>query len=110
MNISDRGLTSLAKAFGELDMGTETEIQLGIITPLSLAGKLPFPGGFLDTLLDKIQKDITSARRDQKWHDLRVTLGRLNQTVRRWGNHKTRIGATATPFFATHHKLHRDEG
>jgi hypothetical protein len=105
MNISDSGLTSLAKAFGEPGMGTETEVQLGIITPLSLAGNLPFPGA----LFDRIRKDIASARRDQKWRDLRGTLGRLNQNVRRWGNHETRIGATATAFFAIHHKLHRDE-
>lgn len=112
MNISDRGLTSLAQAFGELDMGTETEVQLGIITPLSLAGKLPVPAAFFHALFDKIQKDIAniaSARRDQKWHDLGVTLEKLNHNVRRRGDHKTRIIANAIPFFATHHKLHQDE-
>lgn len=66
ISLATKEITSVATELVRLGYGTEQEVWTCIITPMSLAGKLPFPEPLFDLARGRAEK----MRREHNWRDL----------------------------------------
>ncbi|KAJ3464737.1 hypothetical protein MRS44_009523 [Fusarium solani] len=105
MTLETSEISSLAAEFGRLGYGTEQEVRLSIIAPLSMAERLSFPRPLFDFTRDRAQK----MRREHKWLDATREYLKLWDQTQRHTSSTQSICGWGTALLMEHYRDIEDE-